>query len=77
MGEDCSLHFDIPCNELLFHKSHPDLKIGTTMHPPRHYKYPPADIPTALLKGGADAEVKDGKGFTALQVKGGGMRALS
>lgn len=34
-----------------------------------HYKYPPADIPAALIKGGADVEATDGKGLTALQVR--------
>ena len=34
----------------------------------RHYKYPPADIPTKLIQGGADIEAKDSKGMTALQV---------
>ncbi|KAG2498660.1 hypothetical protein HYH03_003406 [Edaphochlamys debaryana] len=33
-----------------------------------HYKYPPAEIPAALVKAGADMEAKDGKGMTALQV---------
>lgn len=33
-----------------------------------HYKYPPADIPTALVKAGADLEAQDSKGLTALQV---------
>ncbi|KXZ54040.1 hypothetical protein GPECTOR_5g15 [Gonium pectorale] len=33
-----------------------------------HYKYPPAEIPAALVKAGADMEVKDKSGLTALQV---------
>lgn len=33
-----------------------------------HYKYPPADIPTKLIRGGADVEAKDRKGLTALQI---------
>lgn len=33
-----------------------------------HYKYPPAEIPTALVRGGADLEARDKSGLTALQV---------
>ncbi|KAG2446897.1 hypothetical protein HYH02_008053 [Chlamydomonas schloesseri] len=33
-----------------------------------HYKYPPAEIPAALVKAGADLEAKDKAGLTALQV---------
>ncbi|KAG2429521.1 hypothetical protein HXX76_010756 [Chlamydomonas incerta] len=33
-----------------------------------HYKYPPAEIPAALVKAGADMEAKDKAGLTALQV---------
>ncbi|PNW76653.1 hypothetical protein CHLRE_11g467773v5 [Chlamydomonas reinhardtii] len=33
-----------------------------------HYKYPPAEIPAALVKAGADLEAKDKSGLTALQV---------
>jgi ankyrin repeat protein len=33
-----------------------------------HYKYPPKDIPAALLTAGADMEAKDRSGLTALQV---------
>lgn len=37
-----------------------------------HYKYPPAEIPLALVKGGADMEAKDASGKTALEVCGWG-----
>ncbi|GLC35235.1 hypothetical protein PLESTB_000587000 [Pleodorina starrii] len=33
-----------------------------------HYKYPPSEIPAALVKAGADMEAKDKNGLTALQV---------
>ncbi|GAX73485.1 hypothetical protein CEUSTIGMA_g937.t1 [Chlamydomonas eustigma] len=33
-----------------------------------HYKFPPAEIPSVLVKGGADMEAQDSKGMTALQV---------
>uniref|UniRef100_A0A7S0R2P2 Uncharacterized protein n=1 Tax=Chlamydomonas leiostraca TaxID=1034604 RepID=A0A7S0R2P2_9CHLO len=33
-----------------------------------HYKYPPQDLPAALIKAGADLEAKDRQGLTALQV---------
>lgn len=33
-----------------------------------HYKYPPAEIPTQLIRAGADLEAKDRGGLTALQV---------
>ncbi|EFJ42946.1 hypothetical protein VOLCADRAFT_107046 [Volvox carteri f. nagariensis] len=33
-----------------------------------HYKYPPNEIPAALVKAGADMEAKDKSGLTALQV---------
>ncbi|GLI66316.1 hypothetical protein VaNZ11_010094 [Volvox africanus] len=33
-----------------------------------HYKYPPGEIPAALVKAGADMEAKDNNGLTALQV---------
>ncbi|GIL74417.1 hypothetical protein Vretimale_2058 [Volvox reticuliferus] len=33
-----------------------------------HYKYPPGEIPAALVKAGADMEAKDSNGLTALQV---------
>lgn len=33
-----------------------------------HYKYPPAEIPLALVQAGADLEAKDAKGRTALEV---------
>lgn len=33
-----------------------------------HYKYPPSEIPLALIQAGADLEAKDGQGRTALQV---------
>lgn len=33
-----------------------------------HYKYPPSEIPAALVKGGADMETTDKSGLTALQV---------
>lgn len=33
-----------------------------------HYKYPPSEIPAALVKAGADMEAKDKSGLTALQV---------
>ncbi|GFH29851.1 ANK_REP_REGION domain-containing protein, partial [Haematococcus lacustris] len=33
-----------------------------------HYKYPPREIPAALLEAGADKEARDKAGLTALQV---------
>lgn len=33
-----------------------------------HYKFPPSEIPAALLAAGADLEAKDSEGLTALQV---------
>lgn len=33
-----------------------------------HYKYPPAEIPAALIAGGANKEAKDKAGLTPLQV---------
>ncbi|KAJ9533985.1 hypothetical protein QJQ45_027059, partial [Haematococcus lacustris] len=33
-----------------------------------HYKYPPCEIPAALLEAGADKEARDKAGLTALQV---------
>lgn len=33
-----------------------------------HYKYPPTEIPQSLINAGADLDVKDKRGLTALQV---------
>lgn len=33
-----------------------------------HYKFPPKEIPAALITAGANLEAKDSKGMTALQV---------